>query len=1100
MTQKGIFNLPIGAGQYTEQSERGAVGRWYKMDKVRFRKGLAEKIGGWVREGPEEFIGICRRLKDWSSLDRKRWVAIATDSKLYVRQRDNLYDITPLRASGALTAGPFTTFSGEVRVLVAHTNHGCQTGDYVTFFGADVGGASGITVDGEYRVQVASDVDQYEIYLDATVATGSSGEGGAGVTYEYQISAGARTSVAATGYGSGPYGREGYGNARTGSRLVLGIRTWSLDTWGEDLLACPSGGKIYWWDRSKGTGTRAQPLGNLAPIQNESMIVSQRDRHIIALGAYDYFNDAPDPLLIRWGSTEDLNDWIPTSTNTAGDLRLYSGSKIVTGVRSRLETVIFTDVSVHTLPFVGGFDVFGLNIVGENVSILSPNAAVPIDHRVLFMAESDFYVYDGIVKVVNCDVRNFVYDYLNADQREKVYGGLNREFNEVWWFYPAFDNDAWVQTSFDLQLPQGYSLANASTSTEPSVVFQNNWEGSGGDKTDTEQSSNAAVVTTQYGSLSTVPFKYGATSAFGGFFEADWIAPYIPAYELGSNDWCIESQVYLDQLPSGDGIDEWSVVNRWGPGGEAFAINLMRRYLGDGYYKVFVRVRLGATTIDVDIDGGFNQGDWEGDIELSDTLEEAWSHLVVERINDTIWVGWNGIVEGNGSFTGAVPASTQDLYFFDKQTGGWSTRMHLDETRITVGGNQYSLHLFSTYLQPTGPFGPPAAGGDGQIGYTYFFNGAGFTEAISTAAGAYQHDYFLTNCEPILAPLNGEYAVELGLSAVSAVPAGLSFLRKDLVGTANSVEDDAKEWVVEIDQDTDTIQILRSLSTGGLAPPNNLGGGANVLDFAALTGASVAYDTDPDSFLVSATHYTITVRVDEPQITVWVETNNDGDVLAFQFDMDAAELAEFQGESCMGLHVRPAATASNWQFFNLASGPVGVISDPTFDISPTEVNRYVIYNYEEGTWATGKMSRTAWADRSPLFEKPYATKPSANGLNSLLYLHETGTDDGTAAMSAFIESFDMEIPEAGEELMHVDQLIPDFLTLEGSVDVELTGRKYPQAARLTKGPYTVVPATRKLSTRMRARQVAIKVTSSDTGDRWRMGHWRGRAGAHGKRG
>lgn len=354
MTQKQIFDLPIGAGLYTEQTERGAVGRWYKADKVRFRKGLAEKIGGWVQLQPN-FIGVCRRLKDWSSLDSKRWAAVATDTKLYLWQSGVTYDITPVRASGTLTA-PFTTFTGESRVRVTHANHNAQEGDYVRFANAIVGGASGITVDGEYRINAIIDVDTYEITDDETAGTGGAGEGGT-PDYEYDISAGASSAVTATGYGTGPYGREGYGNARTGSTLVLGIRTWSLDTWGEDLLASPRGGGIYWWDRSKGTGVRAAILGGDAPPNSEYMIVSQRDRHVLALGAYDYFNDKFDPLLIRWASTEDLNDWVPTSTNTSGDLRLYSGSKIVAGVRSRLETVIFTDVSVHTLPFIGGFDV-----------------------------------------------------------------------------------------------------------------------------------------------------------------------------------------------------------------------------------------------------------------------------------------------------------------------------------------------------------------------------------------------------------------------------------------------------------------------------------------------------------------------------------------------------------------------------------------------------------------------------------------------------------------------------------------------------------------------------------------------------------------------
>jgi len=828
MTTKQIFQLPIQAGLYTEQTQRGAVGMWYKADKVRFRKGLVEKIGGWVQLQPT-FLGVCRRLKDWSSLDSKRWAAVATDTKLYLWQDGTLYDITPLRDSGTLTS-PFTTYTGETRVRVLHISHGCQVGDYVRFSGAGVGATSGITVDGEYPVDTVIDIDNYEITDDETAATGSAGEGGT-PSYEYDISAGASSVTTATGYGTGPYGREGYGNARTGSTLQLGIRTWALDTWGEDLLASPRSGAIYWWDRSLGTGQRATALGGDAPPNNEYMIVSQRDRHVLALGAYDFYNNAFDPMLIRWCSTEDLNDWIPTSTNTSGDLRLYSGSKIVAGVRSRLETVIFTDVSVHTLPFVGGFAVFGLNIVGENVSILGPNCAVPIDHRVLFMAESDFYIYDGIVKVIPCDVRNFVYDNLNVVQRDKIYGGLNREFNEVWWFYPSFDPDAWVQQDFSLGLPVGYSLAS----------------------------------------------------------------------------------------------------------------------------------------------------------------------------------------------------------------------------------------------------------GGGTIGYTYSFNSGGFTEVTNTADNGYEYDYVLTNDEPLITPLEGEYAVEFAFNGDGGAATdwgGLVFLRTEITGTPDTTSDDAQGIYVEADFFTDTIRIQKKDASGVKSVMDNDPGTDT---FTSVLGSAAAQDTN----------YIITVQVDTPTITVWLDGTQ-----VWQFDLSVGELALYTGGSA-GLHVVAGADVDDeFKFYNFAAGPVGVLTASDFDISPIEVNRYVAFNYEEGTWVTGKMARTAWADRSPLLEKAYAA-----GTDNYLYKHETGTDDNGSAMASFIESFQMEVPDAGEELMHIDQLIPDFVTLEGSVDVYLTGRKYPQDPNLiSKGPYTVSPGTRKLSTRMRARQVALRIESGATGDKWRMGNWRGRAGPHGKRG
>jgi hypothetical protein len=830
MTQKALFTLPIGAGLYTEQSERGAVGRWYKADKVRFRKGLAEKIGGWVRLQPQ-FLGTSRALKDWTSLDTKKWAAIGTDIKLYLWQDETLYDITPLRDSGTLTAPFDTTMSSDI-VTVEHTNHGGQVGDYVRFSGAIAGG--GLTIDGEYVILTVPTQNTYTIQDDETASSTASNTGGT-PTYEYDIHAGDSSSITATGYGTGPYGREGYGNARTGSTLILGIRVWSLDTWGEDLLASHTDGAIYWWDRSKGTGVRAAALGGDAPNQNKYMVVSQRDRHVLALGAFDFFNNAYDPLLIRWCSTEDLNDWIPTSTNTSGDLRLYSGSKIVAGVRSRLETIIFTDVSVHTMPFVGGFAVFGLNIVGENVSILGPNCAVSVDHRVIFMAESDFYVYDGVLKVVPCDVRNFVYDNLNVQQKEKVYGGLNREFNEVWWFYPSFDPEAWVQQDFSLGLPAGYSLADAS------------------------------------------------------------------------------------------------------PGG--------------------------------------------------------------------------------------------------------------------------------------------------TIGYTYTFNSGGWTEIVGTADNNYGYDYTLTNDEPFITPRDAEYAIEFAFNSLGGASThwvGMSFLRTEISGTIDTDADDCQGIFIECDFFTDAIRIRRKLADGvkaGMDSPSFTDS-----DFTTVLGSAAEQDVK----------YIITATFTEPDD---IEVLLNG-VQVWMGSLSPTEDAVLTGGSA-GFHAEPSVTiADEVKFYNFAAGPTGILTASDFDISPIEVNRYVALNYEEWSWTTGKMARTSWADRSPLLEKPYAT-----GTDGYMYKHETGTDDNGAAMVANIESFDMEIPNAGEELMHVDQLIPDFLTLEGSVDVYLTGKKYPGVLdRSEKGPYPVVPGTRKLSTRMRARQIAIKVESTGTGDKWRMGNWRGRAGPHGKRG
>jgi hypothetical protein len=1070
MTQKQLVNLPIGPGVYTEQTERGAVGQWYKADKVRFRMALAEKIGGWVRLQPQ-FLGTCRRLKDWASLDAKKWAAVATDTKLYLWQDSTLYDITPIRDSGTLS-NPFTTTNTLNTVNVGDLNHGAQAGDYVRFSGAALVG--GLTIDGEYRIQSIVDSDNYIIVDDETAT--SSTTGGGTVSYEYDISAGAESVTTATGYGTGPYGREGYGNARTGSTLQLGIRTWSLDTWGEDLLASPRKGAIYWWDRSLGTGSRAVALGGDAPPNCQYMLVSQRDRHVLALGAYDYFNEAFDPMLIRWCSTEDLNDWVPTSENTSGDLRLYSGSQIVAGVRSRLETVIFTDVSVHTLPFVGGFDVFGLNIVGENVSILGPNAAVPVDHRVFFMAEADFYLYDGVVRAIPCTVRNHVYDNLNVVQRDKIYGGLNREFNEVWWFYPSFDPETWVQQDFSLALPPGYETANASSS-EPNlyndVLFQADWEGANGATTYTEESQylesgtflNNAQISTTSPIYDTSSLKIDGTNSCRVTFPIDSNLPWDGTGRVLT----AEVAFRLDGTHSSTknlilvGDDD---VRAFAMG--VFISGGVNYYLTGGFSSPFSSVGPLSMTTGVDyvavIESDYTAGAGNG----------------VERI----WFGPKGgtvsLVATRNSVNPPGTSFTSQI-IVGEQTTSTSINATVDHMRITNSTTgRYGTASTVTIDDPYPTVNDP--GGPGNVGYGYVFNSQGYTERVPTAANNYEHDFFLSNDEPILTPTQSEYAVELDVNpSYTTGSAGLCFLRTDATGTVSTDADDCNQWMVELNKAANAgageVRIYKK-EAAAPAAPDNLGG--NTIDFTTLTGAA----------MTTGQKYVITVQFNTPQITVWVDGYQ-----AFQFNMSTAELALFT-QGTAGLHCSDETSGDQYRFYNFASGPVGVLSASDFDISPIEVNRYVAFNYEENTWTIGRMARTAWADRSPLLEKAYAA-----GTDGYLYQHETGTDDNGAAMGAYIQSYDMEVPNAGENLMHVDQLIPDFLELEGSVDVTLSGRKYPQDAnRITKGPYTVANGTRKISTRIRARQVAIRVESNQTGAKWRMGTWRGRVGPHGKRG
>lgn len=831
MAVKRTTDLPVQAGVYTEQTDRGAQGKYKDSDKVRFRKGLPEKIGGWQRFASVLLKGLARRIWDWASLDGRLWSAIGTESKLYLLQGVVLYDITPLRRAVKLT-DPFTTVNGSDIVTVNDPSHGAQQGDFVKFESASPVG--GITIDGEYQIQTIVDIDNYTIQDDQTATANA--VGGGGVDAEYDISVGLTNTSFGTGWGTGTWSQETWSTPRSISTTIAALRTWSLDNWGEDLIANPRLGGMYWWDRNTGPTSRAVILDG-APARSAYMIISQRDRHIFALGCTDEFTGEFDPLLIRWCSKEDFNDWVPTSTNTAGDLRIFRGSQLVTAVRTRGEILVFTDISVHQINFLGGTTVFGLTVAGENVSILGPNAAIEVDYRVFFMAEGDFYVYDGVLRPLRCDVRNLVYENLNIFQKDKAFAALNREFNEIWFFYPGKDENVWVESDFTSGALSG---------------------------------------------------AYAVQSMNGG-----------PFYAVGFN---------------AGGYTEVTSDN---------TINYDLVYLADNTAVIETPT------------------DWD--------LEVTFSFV-------------NGI---NNRYFGAI-INAEDL------DGGTDTN------------------------------------GDNVEGLTVEMNpGLNFIRLYKRNIGADQQ----------LA--NGSTGVDLStlptpVTLQDGVEYGLTITR-----TATQVKATLFDPVTDTKQTVETV----TLSAAEQAQFDQSG-------YGALLGSKGIL-----------TNYENVVRL-------------------------------------TGLRAAPADVLVN----QAGTGTVD------------EVNRYVLYNYEEETWAVGSLERTAWRDRSPVFNDPYAA-----GVDGRVYIHERGVDDDGQPMDAFLETYDMEIPEAGEYLMHVDKLIPDFLTLEGQVDIYLRGRKYPQSPQIQKGPYPVVPGTGKISARIRARQISLRMESNRLGDKWRSGTLRARVRPHGRR-
>lgn len=443
-------------------------GGWYDGDKIRFRFGFPEKIKGWVKQSEQSFLGSCRALLPWVTLNQDRYIGVGTSVKYYINQGGGYNDITPLRATTTAGAVTFSATDGDYVIEVTDVNHGAVEGDFVTFSGAaSLGGniTAGV-LNQEYQIVNIVDADTYHIEarlagttissitvngeLDPTYVTANSsdsGDGGASVVGAYQINTGLDTTVFGAGWGVGPWSRGTWGSASTGSLAINTLRLWSHDPYGEDLLMNVRDGGIYYWDASAGLTTRAVALNSLAgsnaaPTIAKQILVSDRDRHVIAFGCDpEGTPGVQDPMTIRFSSQESLTQWASTATTTAGELRLGSGSEIVCALETRQQILVFTDTTLYAMQYLGPPFTFGVGAISESISIRSPNSAASVNDMVFWMGRNEFYVYGGTVERLPCTVRDYVFDNFNEGQAEKVVSGVNTTNSEVWWFYPSATSD-----------------------------------------------------------------------------------------------------------------------------------------------------------------------------------------------------------------------------------------------------------------------------------------------------------------------------------------------------------------------------------------------------------------------------------------------------------------------------------------------------------------------------------------------------------------------------------------------------------------------------------------------------------------------------------
>ena len=439
-------------------------GGWYDGDKIRFRFGFPEKIKGWVKQSPQSFLGSCRALLPWVTLNQDKLIGVGTSVKYYINQGGGYSDITPLRATTTAGAVTFSATTGDYVLEVTDVAHGAVEGDFVTFSGAaSLGGniTAGV-LNQEYQIVNVVDADTYHVEarlagttissitvngeLDPTYVTANSsdsGDGGASVVGAYQINTGLDTTVFGAGWGAGPWSRGTWGSASTSSLAINTLRLWSHDPYGEDLLMNVRDGGIYYWDASAGLTTRAVALNSLAgsnatPTIAKQILVSDRDRHTIAFGCDPEGNPGvQDPMTIRFSSQESLTQWASTATTTAGELRLGSGSEIVCALETRQQILVFTDTTLYAMQYLGPPFTFGVGAISESISIRSPNSAASVNDMVFWMGRNEFYVYGGTVERLPCTVRDYVFDNFNEGQAEKVVSGVNATNSEVWWFYPS---------------------------------------------------------------------------------------------------------------------------------------------------------------------------------------------------------------------------------------------------------------------------------------------------------------------------------------------------------------------------------------------------------------------------------------------------------------------------------------------------------------------------------------------------------------------------------------------------------------------------------------------------------------------------------------
>ena len=453
-----FIKLQFRPGVNRDQTNYSNEGGWFACDKIRFRSGYPQKIGGWLQSTSQTFLGVCRQMFGWITSFTDNFLALGTSKKVYINVGDEYYDITPIRVTTAAGDVTFAATDGSSTLTVTDNAHGAGPGDFVTYSGAvSLGGNITATVlNQEYEIDTVLTGNTYTIIAKdtsgATVTANASdsGDGGAAVVGAYQINIGYDLTTYGYGWGAGAWGGSPWGLGSS-QPIVLQQRDWWFDNFENDLVLNYRNGPIYYWERGiendidTSLATRAVLLSSLAgaadvPDEAMQILVSQNDKHLLAFGCTPYGGGDFDPLLIRWATQDDPTYWTPEVTNSAGFIRVSRGSEIIRALATRQEILVWTQSSLYSLQFTGTVDVFALQELADNISILSPRACASANNVTFWMGHDKFYAYSGRVETLPCTLRNHVFNDINFNQADQIICGTNEGYNEIWWFYPSLNS------------------------------------------------------------------------------------------------------------------------------------------------------------------------------------------------------------------------------------------------------------------------------------------------------------------------------------------------------------------------------------------------------------------------------------------------------------------------------------------------------------------------------------------------------------------------------------------------------------------------------------------------------------------------------------